>query len=120
MIRNQKLWIAAAAVIFFGAVIWCAVILLKPHGDTVVIKQDGKVLYTLDLSAEPDRTIDIEYEGRHNIIEIKDGRIHMLSANCPDKVCVHTGWLETDIPIVCLPNKLSIEFAEGDLDAVAG
>ncbi len=122
MIRSQKFWAAVCAVIFAGSLIWCIVLLTMKPGDTVTITQDGKTLYTIDLSKEPDRTIEITYEGRKNIIEIKGGRVHILEADCPDKVCVNTGWLTAGIPIVCLPNKLVIEYADNDtgLDAVAG
>lgn len=45
----------------------------------------------------------------------------MLEAECPDKTCVHMGWLSSGaMPIVCLPNHLSIEFADSsdNLDEV--
>lgn len=109
---------AAAALIFLGSLIWCIIILTRQHGDTVYIKQNGEIIYTLDLSKETDRKFDIEYGGSKNTVEIKDGKIRVCDADCPDKVCVHTGWLTSDIPIVCLPNKLVIEFAEdGSTDA---
>lgn len=110
MSRNKALGIIAAAV-FIGAAVWCAVILLKPKSSYVNITQDGRLLYTLDLTKEKDRTFTVEYGGKKNIIEIKDGRIRMLEAECPDHICVNTGWLE-DVPIVCLPNRLVIEFAD--------
>ena len=120
MIRSQKFWIAVCGVIFAGGLIWCIILLTGSKGDTVTMKQDGKVLYTLDLSREADRELTVEYEGRRNIIEIKGGRIRVREADCPDRVCVHTGWLTAAVPIVCLPNKLVIEYAESDLDAAAG
>lgn len=52
---------------------------------------------------------------------IEDGRSRMLEAECLDKTCVHMGWLDSKaMPIVCLPNHLSVEFAdsEDDMDAV--
>ena len=116
MSRNKVLVVIAAA-IFIGAAVWCTVILLKPKSKYVNITQDGKLLYALDLTKEKDRTITVEYEDRKNTIEIKDGRIRMLEADCPDHICMETGWLE-DVPIVCLPNRLVIEFADGiDNDA---
>ena len=57
-----------------------------------------------------------------NTIEIKDGKIRVKSAECPDKTCVHMGWLSSSaMPIVCLPNHLVIRFAasDNDVDAVA-
>lgn len=120
MIHSIKFWIALCAVIFVGSLIWCAIILLRTHGDTVTVTQDGVLLYSLDLSKETDRTFEVEFEGRKNIIEIKGGRIRVVDADCPDHVCVRTGWLTSDIPIVCLPNRLVIEFADSEFDAVAG
>ena len=92
-----------------------------PHGTQVNIVQDGNVLYTFDLTSAANQTFEIEYEGRINTIQIENGRIRMLEAECPDQTCVHMGWLDSGVmPIVCLPNHLSIEHAEagGDIDAV--
>lgn len=93
----------------------------RPHGTQVNIVQDGNVLYTFDLASTEDQTFEIEYEGRINTIQIENGRIRMLEAECPDQTCVHMGWLDSGaMPIVCLPNHLSIEYAGagGDVDAV--
>lgn len=119
MIRSQKFWIAVCAVIFAVSVIACVIILTRPHGSKVIIKQDGRVVMTLDLDRESDRTVEFVYEGRKNVLEIKNGGVRMLSADCPDHVCVHTGWLRSGKPIVCLPNKLTVEFADSEEDAVA-
>ena len=105
-----------AVLIFAAAAIWCAVILMRGGSENVKIMQDGKLIYTIDLSKVKDQKIEVEYKGRKNVIEIKDGRIHMLEADCPDHICVDTGWLE-NVPIVCLPNRLVIEFEESGNDA---
>ena len=50
----------------------------------------------------------------------------MTEASCPDKICVDRGWIDNGvIPIVCLPNKLTIEIRGGvdkadQIDAVTG
>ncbi|MCI9071967.1 MAG: NusG domain II-containing protein [Lachnospiraceae bacterium] len=108
-----------AALFLFGAAGSLAV-WFRPHGSWVNVMQDGMVLYSFDLSSTPDQTIDIEYNGSINTIQIKDGRIRVLSAECPDKTCVHMGWLESGaLPVVCLPNRLVIGFAEREsVDAV--
>ncbi|MBR1724634.1 MAG: NusG domain II-containing protein [Ruminococcus sp.] len=98
--------------------------LLRPKGDAVEIISDGKVLYTLDLSREPDREIVVEYEGRKNIIAVEDGDIYMKEADCPDHTCMKTGRLSrAGVPIVCLPNHLMIRYKNSggdDVDAAAG
>ena len=123
--QNRKaVYIVAAlcAVLFLwgiGGMIWN---LTRSHGRQVEILQDGKILYTLDLAQAEDQTFTVNYGGRTNEIEIRDHQIRVKAADCPDQICVHMDWLE-DAPIVCLPNRLSIQYADGEgasgLDAVA-
>lgn len=123
--QNRKaVYIVAAlcALIFLGGIggmIWN---LTRSHGRQVEILQDGKILYTLDLAQAEDQTFTVTYGGRTNEIEIRDHQIRVKAADCPDQICVHMDWLE-DAPIVCLPNRLSIQYADGvgasGLDAVS-
>ena len=113
---------ALCALIFLGGIggmIWN---LTRSHGRQVEILQDGKILYTLDLVQAEDQTFTVTYGGRSNEIEIRDHQIRVKAADCPDQICVHMDWLEA-APIVCLPNRLSIQYADGEsasgLDAVA-
>ena len=118
---KRKIIIIVCIGIFLIGVIGSVWALIRPHGDYVQIVQDGTVLYRFDLSTAEDQTIDIEYSGRINTVQIEDGKIKMLSANCPDRTCVKMGWLESAAaPIVCLPNHLIIEFvgSDSDVDAV--
>ena len=118
---KNKIIIIIAALIFAAGVAGSMIILNAPKKNTVIIKSDGKILYTLDLSREPDRTFEIKTDRGENTVEIKDGKIRVLSADCPDKTCVRMGWLESSaMPIVCLPHKLVIEFAAADdgVDAI--
>ena len=79
----------------------------------VEIVKNDKILYTLDLNKEPDRSIRIETGDSYNLITIRNGEIFMEDAGCPDHTCVKMGVLrEENLPIVCLPNKLVIRFAE--------
>ena len=90
--------------------------------DSFCIVRDGEVLYSFDLSKEENRSFVIEYGDSSNTVEIKDGKIRVSEAECPDKTCVRTGWLSSSaMPIVCLPNHLIIEFADenSEIDALA-
>lgn len=123
--QNRKavyIVVALCAVLFLGGIggmIWN---LTRSHGRQVEILQDGKILYTLDLAQAEDQTFTVTYGGRTNEIEIRDHQIRVKAADCPDQICVHMDWLEA-APIVCLPNRLSIQYADGEgasgLDAVA-
>ena len=120
---KQKVWLfGICAVLLLAGSVGSILVLRRPDTGMVEIVQDGEVLYRLDLAAEEDRILEVEYEGRINRIEIRDHQIHVLEADCPDQVCVDMGWLDSAAPIVCLPNHLVIQFTEGSdsLDAVAG
>ena len=91
--------------------------------DVDYVVRDGEVLYSFDLTKTEDTTFDIYYKDSKNTIEIKDGKIRISAAECPDKTCVKSGWLSSSaMPVVCLPNHLVIEFANNnsEVDAVAG
>ncbi|UNC90915.1 NusG domain II-containing protein [Candidatus Contubernalis alkaliaceticus] len=43
------------------------------------------------------------------IIEILDQRVRVISSACPDKLCVHSGWIDKPGQLlVCLPNKVVV------------
>lgn len=121
MKRKKWPFILVGTILLIG-IVGSILVLQQPATSLVEIVQDGEVLYRLDLARAEDQVIEVEYDGRINTIEIKDHRIHMLEAECPDKTCVNMGWLATAAPIVCLPNHLVIQFAEntGTVDGVTG
>jgi len=96
-----------------------AVLHPAPRGTDCIadIYQDGRLLTSIPLdgsSASYRFTVTGE-NGCVNEIEIRSRSIGILSADCPDKLCVHQGFIEsTGLPIVCLPNKLVIQLREAD------
>lgn len=113
--KYKKIWITVCIVIFTVGIIGSAWMIYKPHAQTVNIIQDGKILYTIDLEHSEDRIIELEYKGSKNIVQIKNHQICVIEADCPDNTCVKMGELKSSAaPIVCLPNKLVIEFTESD------
>lgn len=94
----------------------------RQSGSTAVIKQGDKVIRTVNLSEPYEETI-YDGHGGYNVICVKNGRIAVTEANCPDKVCVNQGYTDNGaVPIVCLPHKLSVTVIKdkNDVDAVAG
>lgn len=52
---------------------------------------------------------------KNNTVEIKDGKVHMLEANCPDKLCINQGFVNTDnSSIICLPNQVVVTVCKPD------
>lgn len=77
---------------------------------TAVISVDGKAVRTLDLSTAGDQEFSIlEETGLPITFQIRDHAIRFLESDCPDKVCVHTGFLRDDLDVAsCLPNRTSL------------
>lgn len=105
MRKKQIFVMIICFIILAGAVAACFWILQKPRSSQVSVIQDGKTIMILDLEQSENRTIEVEFQGHKNEIQIKNGRIRMLKAECQDQICVDMGWMET-MPIVCLPNHL--------------
>lgn len=82
---------------------------LKPRLAHVYLQ--GELYTTIDLSTvtEP-YTFTIETPtGGSNTIGVKSGYIAVLDADCPDQLCVLTGYTDSALlPIVCLPHGLII------------
>ena len=76
----------------------------------------------LDTVAVP-YEFDVTSELGTNRVRVEHGSIQVVSADCPDQVCVEQGWIsDGTVPIVCLPHGLIIEITGGgeDLDAATG
>ena len=69
---------------------------------------------------------DIEFVVRagnesYNVVTVKDGKIGVTEATCPDHYCMNRGFCSSGTQIVCLPNRLVIRFVgEQEIDGVSG
>ncbi len=94
--------------------------LLRPAGKedsfTADIYQNGILIMSIPLNeVSENRSFTIEGEnGCVNEIEVRQGSICILSADCPDKLCVRQGFIsDSTLPITCLPNRLVIRLRPG-------
>ncbi|MBQ0000960.1 MAG: NusG domain II-containing protein [Clostridiales bacterium] len=92
-------------ILLIAGVWWGVQQMQKPESyKSVTIIVKGEVFGTYSL--EEDQGIEINDT---NIAEIKDGQISMISANCPDHLCIYQGAFgERGGMIVCLPNEVII------------
>ena len=109
MKKNDILLIGIIIVISLAALLFIN-ILGKSDNITAVVIQNNKVIERIDLSTvkEPGTiTVSGDY---HNIIKVEKDRIRFEKSDCPEQICVHTGWLTKygDIA-VCMPNKTIID-----------
>lgn len=84
------------------------------------ITSQGQVVKTVDLRIDQQFTITTP-QGGSNVITVRDGKIAVTEANCPDHYCINRGFCSGGTQIVCLPNRLVIRFlGEQEVDAVVG
>ena len=79
------------------------------------VYQNGKLLKSIPLSSVTENyTFVVTGEnGAENEIAVASGSIGIISANCPDKLCVHQGFIHNSLlPITCLPNRLVIQIRQ--------
>ncbi len=80
-------------------------------GRKVVVSVDGVQIGEYSL------VMDGEYalNDGSNILVVEDGSARVISANCPNKLCVKQGVIRyTGQCITCLPNKLTVTVVGGD------
>ncbi|MGI6085433.1 MAG: NusG domain II-containing protein [Acetivibrionales bacterium] len=86
-----------------------------------IISQNDVVLDKIRLNTLSGRQV-IEYSGKYpGTIEADNGKIRFVRAECPDQVCVNTGWIDRPGQIaVCLPAGMviKIEGAQTDVDII--
>lgn len=86
-----------------------------------MITMQGEVLDAIDLDPAADKKI-IHVTGRLGAatVEVSNGKIRMLEANCPEQICVKQGWIEEPgASIVCLPGEIIIHIdGKATVDAV--
>ena len=118
--RPQRTLYRRALLLSALILIFCLLACLTIHfrlkepadGLTAYIYQNGQLIETIDL-----HTVTIPYtftvpapDGGSNTVEVRPDAIGIIDADCPDKLCVSTGFVNsTLLPIVCLPHRLVIQ-----------
>ena len=97
-------------------------LVLLPRGEAVSaeIYSGGELIRTVSLSTDQEFTVETPQGGR-NTVTVKDGKIAVTDADCPDHYCMDRGFRNSGPGIVCLPNRLVIRFVEETgIDAAVG
>ena len=116
---KTKFWIAILALM----VLLCLGLTLLTMGgeeaSRAKITSDGKLLRIVDLAIDQEFTV--ETENGYNVVTVRDGKIAVTEASCPDHYCMARGFCNNGAQIVCLPNRLVIEFlGEAEIDGIVG
>lgn len=91
----------------------------KAYNDKYVeIEVEGKLYKRLPLDNSRNERINIQTKLGKNIIDISNGKVRVLDADCPDKICIKDGAIDKPGQIlVCLPHKVVVQIKGQNVDA---
>ena len=118
---KTRTWIVIFALLL-AVCIGASFYLLMPGeaSEYAEITSHGQVVKTVDLRIDQEFVIS-PAENQWNTITVKDGRIGVTEASCPDHYCMKRGFCNGGTEIVCLPNRMTIRFLGAqEIDAIIG
>lgn len=108
-----------AVAMVLAVLIASIVMLTAKKGGTVEVYVDGKLTYSYAL--DKNRTFEVDCDNGKNVVEIKDGKVSVIDADCNNRACVKSSAIsKKGEQIACLPHKLIVVIkggSEGELDA---
>ncbi len=117
--RNDA--ILVATLLLLGGALALFLRVTRQGGGYVSVQADGEPLMELPLSE--DAQIVLGEDGHTNTLVIENGTARVISADCPDQICVRQGAVQfAGESIVCLPHRLVVTVegsAPGDTDVTA-
>ena len=119
MILKTKYWLLLLGALLMLCLGLSLLTLAGAPAARAEIVSGGKVVRIVELSVDQEFTV--VSETGYNVITVKDGKIAVTEANCPDHYCMARGFCDSGAQIVCLPNKLVIGFlGEAEIDGIVG
>lgn len=94
-----------------------------PQGTDVIIDVNGSTEYKLPLKTNA--VVRVKGMMGDTVVEIKDRKVCIKESPCPNKICIHNGWIDIGT-VVCLPNRVTVTIINPEgrkdkgIDAIAG
>lgn len=123
--RTNRIAVLIGAFLLTLSAVSLVFLLLPSNGETDYIAdiyQNGELLTSIPLTEVQEiYTFTVTGDnGSQNRIEVRPGSIGIISADCPDKLCIHQGFVsDSKLPVTCLPNRLVIQLRPAENPAAA-
>jgi hypothetical protein len=86
-------------------------------GTTILVEVNGEPRYKADLSSPAE--FSIQGTLGHLRIKVHEGRVAVIEADCPNHLCVRTGWRSrAGELIVCAPNRTVVRIVGEKIEGV--
>ncbi len=118
---KTKTWIILLFLLLLLSIL-LSIFLLRPGESArfAEVLSGGRVVKTVNLAIDQTFTVTAP-NGGSNTITVRDGKIAVTEATCPDHYCMDRGYCSSGAQIVCLPNRLVIRFTgKQDVDISLG
>ena len=116
---KKKDFILIGAIVAVIAIEILVMFLTKKDGDLVIVSVNGQEVARYSLSQDGEYALN----GGTNVLRIENGQAYLVSANCPDHLCVKQGKVDQKgETITCLPNRLTVTVysqTEGEVELVS-
>ena len=115
---KKKDLILIVGIIVLIAVLFAATSLVKTDGAYVIVRVDGVETARYSLGEDG----EYELNGGTNVLRVEQGKAYLVSANCPDLLCVKQGKIDqSGETITCLPNRLTVTVygADREVDLIS-
>jgi hypothetical protein len=116
---KKKDFILIGAIVAVIAIAIAVLSLTKKDGDYVIVRINGNEVAKYSLSQDGEYSLN----GGTNVLRIENGTAYLVSANCPDHLCVKQGKVDqSGETITCLPNRLTVTVfsaEEGEVELVS-
>lgn len=123
--KGDKLLILTIIVVNVLALIFINQSLFSYEEKYISIQVNGEEIKTITFDDNMiGKTIPIKSDYGYNLIEIGDGKVRVIEADCPDQLDVKQGYIsKVGEIIVCLPNRLVVEIkgvgVETEIDGIS-
>lgn len=112
--KQRNILIAALVLLVALAAFFVRRQLLSQEGTKAVIQVGGQGSQELDLSRDQEFWVGDPEIGR-NLIRVENGSVMVAQADCPDKICVHTGPISQEGEVIaCLPHGVIVYIPWGE------
>ena len=114
---KNRTWILIFSV-FALLLIGAMIIIFHSNQASSIAKvySDGRLILSIDL--RKDSEYKVVNGNEWNTLCVHGGKICVTDSSCASRDCVRRGASDGGAPIVCLPNRMVIEFAQEEYDAM--
>lgn len=106
-------------IILFGSIAAIFIMNRPGGGSRTAVIRCGDIRHELAL----DEDGLFRFDGIDAEFELKNGKIRLTKASCPDKICEKTGYIgSSGQSIICVPNKITVAVVGSDesVDVMVG